>query len=64
MIKSVYTSSVVYHTANEAEEYMDKINITDCTLTQTDYGSVIIERKSHKTVELYPQAIQHIIHNK
>lgn len=64
MIKSVYTSNVVYHSASEAEEYKDQISICDCTFTKTEYGSVIIERKNVHTIEMYPSRIQHIVYQK
>ena len=39
----------------------DKIIIKNCKFHQTPYGSVIVSRPTHNTIEYYPSQISHII---
>ena len=42
----------------------DRIIIKNCNFHQTPYGSVIVSRPTHSTIEYYPSQISHIIFRK
>ncbi len=42
----------------------NRIIIKNCNFHQTPYGSVIVSRPTHSTIEYYPSQISHIIFRK
>ena len=66
MIKKVFTANVIYSTMNHDNiKHEDRVSVLNCKITQTEYGSVKIERPASPfIVELYPSKISHIIHYK
>lgn len=66
MIIAVYnTTGIVYTSDSSSLDYnKEHIVVLNCTFEQTSYGSVIIKRPTdHRILELYPNAITHIISN-
>ncbi len=60
-IREVYTINGIVYTCS-GEHHPSKTTVLNCTMTQTNYGSIIISRPtSPNNIEIYPSQISHII---
>lgn len=65
MIKQINTKNIIYYADGTAAYASEKVQLFNCDMTQTNYGSVIIKRDKHPYInELYPSTIESIVHSK